>query len=416
MILFFKKDWYDICFLKNENVYLQCKKINKNKNKKVMRTKINSQSTAARNSASKCIVNALEKSLKKINKIENSDNPMFSGWVKVKEDVRMSVWAGRCYDAETQTYSFSGSFALESKNDRDKYTTDVDCLVGITSTERMTDDQCVNYVIEEFIKMLDSLMTKYNSGPFSGIGHNAYVIKYCYFGGAKNEAPSLDEAPMLEDDDITEDGYSVAGLKYLAENMPVVPVDAIVEGVNEYFSDHCAVVRKRCMGFYECEFEEFCDIVWSYVWPIVCPMSDDALEAETRYYMEFNDRLRYMIDNRYLGALYIYNEGYIRSRFDDVAADSDDDAERIAAVIKEYYNNYIPSYLDQFGECVITVYWNRFSEADMMMLIENEEVALAVRDILLSDNVILDKNGFLVYDDGVYLTVDYNKIANKVAA
>lgn len=96
--------------------------------------------------------------------------------------------------------------------------------------------------------------------------------------------------------------------------------------------------------------------------------------------------------------------------------EDDDNAERIAAVIKEYYNNYIPSYLDQFGECVITVYWNRFSEADMMMLIENEKVALAVRDILLSDNIILDKNGFLVYDDGVYLTVDYNKIAKKVAA
>ena len=166
----------------------------------------NSQSTAAVNSASKCIVNALEKSLKKINKIENSDNPMFSGWVKVKEDVRMTVWAGRCYDAETQTYSFSGSFALESKNHKGEYSADVDCLVGVTSTERMTDGQCVNYVIEEFIKMLDSLMTKYNSGPFSGIGHNAYVIKYCYFGGAKNEAPSLeqapslDEAPMLDDD------------------------------------------------------------------------------------------------------------------------------------------------------------------------------------------------------------------------
>ena len=52
----------------------------------------------------------------------------------------------------------------------------------------------------------------------------------------------------------------------------------------------------------------------------------------------------------------------------------------------------------------------------MKMLIENEEIALAVRDMLLSDNVILDKNGFLVYDDGVYLTVDYNKISKKVAA
>ena len=127
-----------------------------------------------------------------------------------------------------------------------------------------------------------------------------------------SEAPALDE-----DNDITEEGYSVAGLNYLTETMPVVPVDAIVEGVNEYFSDCYAVARNRCMGFYECGFEEFCDIVWSYVWPNI--MTDEALEAETRYYMEFNDRLRYMLDNGDLGALYIYNQAFVRSRFDEEA-------------------------------------------------------------------------------------------------
>ena len=167
--------------------------------------------------------------------------------------------------------------------------------------------------------------------------------KYCIalwedMTGMVYMAPALEEAPMLEEDytieevcngfyeivfndeednDITEEGYSVAGLEYLAETMPVVPVDAIVEGVNDYFSDCYAVARNRCMGFYECDFEEFCDIVWSYVWPNV--MTDEALEAETRYYMEFNDRLRYMLDNGELGALYIYNNGFVRSRFDEEA-------------------------------------------------------------------------------------------------
>ena len=66
---------------------------------------------------------------------------------------------------------------------------------------------------------------------------------------ALDDAPSLDEAPSLEEnDDITEEGYSVAGLKYLAETMPVVPVDAIIEGVNDYFSDCYAVARNRCVG------------------------------------------------------------------------------------------------------------------------------------------------------------------------
>lgn len=151
-------------------------------------------------------------------------------------------------------------------------------------------------------------------------------------------APELEEAPALEEDytieevcdgfyeivfndeednDITEEGYSMRGLEYLTETMPVVPVDAIIEGVNEYFSDCYAVARNRCMGFYQCDFEEFCDIVWSYVWPNI--MTDDALEAETRYYMEFNDRLRYMLDNGELGALYIYNNDFVRSRFDEEA-------------------------------------------------------------------------------------------------
>ena len=177
------------------------------------------------------------------------------------------------------------------------------------------------------------------------IANYVYGIVADYFYGygiyeapALEEAPVLDEAPALEEDytieevcngfyeivfndeednDITEEGYSVAGLEYLAETMPVVPVDAIIEGVNEYFSDCYAVARNRRMGFYECNFEEFCDIMWSYVWPNI--MTDEALEAETRYYMEFNDRLRYMLDNGELGALYIYNNDFVRSRFDEEA-------------------------------------------------------------------------------------------------
>ena len=158
------------------------------------------------------------------------------------------------------------------------------------------------------------------------------IVADYYYGYGIYEAPALEEDYTIEevcngfyeivfndeeDNDITEEGYSVAGLEYLAETMPVVPVDAIAEGVNEYFSDCYAVARNRCMGFYECGFEEFCDIVWSYVWPNI--MTDDALEAETRYYMEFNDRLRYMLDNGELGALYIYNNDFVRSRFDEEA-------------------------------------------------------------------------------------------------
>ena len=125
-------------------------------------------------------------------------------------------------------------------------------------------------------------------------------------------APALEEAPELEEDNITEEGYSVAGLKYVEENMPVVPVDAIVEGVNEYFSD-CYVLEKCCGGYYVCDFEKFADIVWEYyVWPSVYTMTDEALEAETRCSMEFNLRLRYMLEKGYFEWLEIDN-GIVRS-------------------------------------------------------------------------------------------------------
>lgn len=178
----------------------------------------------------------------------------------------------------------------------------------------------VVYAIKDAIESMVSKILDYyiKEGDKWSIALWEDMTGMVYMAPELEEAPSLEDAPELEEDnDITEEGYSMRGLEYLAENMPVVPVDAIVEGVNEYFSDCYAVARNRCMGFYECGFEEFCDIVWSYVWPNI--MTDEALEAETRYYMEFNDRLRYMLDNGELGALYIYNNDFVRSRFDEEA-------------------------------------------------------------------------------------------------
>lgn len=359
-------------FLKNENVYLQCKKINKNKNKKVMRTKINSQSTEAVNSASKCIVNALEKSLKKINKIENSDNPMFTGWVKVLEDVRMVVSAGRCYDAETQTYVFSGTFTLESKNHKGEYTDDVCCLVGVTSTERMTDDQCVNYVIEEFIKVLDSLMTEYNSGPFSGIGRNAYLIKYCYFGGAKNEAPSLDEAPMLEEDDDVIVGYSVEGLAYVRENLEDVDIVSMVkESMGDLFND--PYTMESIMRGGVLDQEKFADALWDIVWEeFLCGLTDEALESETRYYTDF-DALCLQL----CGAVAAYNE--------------------VMRVVK---NN-----ADSVTYGAQGFSWDLFTEETMLTLMANNDLVDMLRKSLFTEVGCSD---LLVYDDCLYLWYNNN--------
>ena len=260
-----------------------------------MEKMINSQSAAAVNSASKSIVNALEKSLKKINKVENSDNPMFSGWIKVKEDVRIVVWAGRCYDAETKTYSFSGTFTLESKNHRDEYTNDVDCLVGVTSTDRLSDDQCIALIIDEFKKKLAYWM----GSEYEILSRNAYVIDYCYFGGAKKEAPALEEAPSLEeapaleeapeleDDDITDEGYSVKGIAYVKENTSEVSMADIIRAVAEEHWNFESVVKENQWTRFT--NDSFRDLIWSTCWAeYLVGHTDEALEAETRYVLDFD--------------------------------------------------------------------------------------------------------------------------------
>jgi hypothetical protein len=85
---------------------------------------------------------------------------------------------------------------------------------------------------------------------------------------------------------------------------------------------------------------------------------------------------------------------------------------RTADTIKDYLGNYMPSYLDQFGDCVITVYWDEFSEDMIKNMIEDDNFALQVKTLVYGVGGI---EGFLVYDDGIYVTVDYDRWFNKVA-
>lgn len=341
----------------------------------------NSQSTAAVNSASKCIVNALEKSLKKINKVENSDNPMFSGWVKVKEDVRIAVYAGRCYDAETQTYAFGGTFTLESKNHKGVYTNDVDCLVGVTSTERMTDDQCVALIIDEFKKQLSDWM----GSKYEILARNAYVLNYCYFNGAKNEAPSLeqapslDEAPMLEEDDITEDGYSVAGLVYVRENLWDVEVMPMLkESMGNLFND--PYTMENIMRGGVLDQEKFTDALWDIVWEEhLCGLTDEALEAETRYYTDF-DALCLQI----CGAVAAYDE--------------------VMRVVKEKSDSTCGA--QGFS-------WDLFSEETMLTLFDNEKLVEQIGDALFDSVGCSD---ILLYDDCLYLWYDNDSYKAYIVA
>ena len=294
------------------------KQKNKQKIKKliVMEKMINSQSAAAVNSAvskifsKKSVLDLAVLAYKRMEKSPNGNSDKIS--VVVGDSYRVTMDCGM---DKNECYLVLNIY-LEEKSGRYIKISEYHSGWADMATEYMACGSWKSVVVYAIKDAIESMVSKILD-DYIKEGDKYSIALWEDMTGMVYIAPALEEAPMLEDNDITEEGYSVAGLNYLAETMPVVPVDAIVEGVNEYFSDCYAVARNRCMGFYECGFEEFCDIVWSYVWPNI--MTDEALEAETRYYMEFNDRLRYMLDNGELGALYIYNNGFVRSRFDEEA-------------------------------------------------------------------------------------------------
>lgn len=95
----------------------------------------------------------------------------------------------------------------------------------------------------------------------------------------------------------------------------------------------------------------------------------------------------------------------------------EDDIKRVADTIENYLKNYTPSFLDKFGDCVISIYWDNFNEEDYNMLVEDKIFAKYVEDILRERGIIKNSWDFLVDDenDTVDVTVDYNKMFNNVA-
>lgn len=143
-----------------------------------------------------------------------------------------------------------------------------------------------------------------------------YYYGICEAEAANNaaevsEAPCLEQAPCLEDDytieevcdgfyeivfndeddDITEEGYSIMGLNYLRETMVDADMEDIVDEAYEEVSNDLYVWLNELFRCGECPKDEFMDTMWAYAWDIIRDkgLSDEALEAETRYYTEFDD-------------------------------------------------------------------------------------------------------------------------------
>lgn len=88
-----------------------------------------------------------------------------------------------------------------------------------------------------------------------------------------------------------------------------------------------------------------------------------------------------------------------------------DDVERVVKVIKDYVINYEGMLMDYDGNSAsICVPWDVFDEDDMKMLIEDGDMYKCVGYALMVDGVPLRE--ILVYDDGVYVSVDAKMFDN----
>ena len=138
---------------------------------------------------------------------------------------------------------------------------------------------------------------------------------------------------------------------------------------------------------------------------------------------EFEETYGVGIDDNCCGSclVYVKNPYYVAENVAKNDApcldgyDIDRGIERVVDTIEKYLGSYTPSYLDQFGDCCICIGWDNFNEDDMMMLIEDGIFDVSVRDTLYEKGTIVELSGFLVYDDGVYVTVDYDRMFNKIA-
>ena len=102
-----------------------------------------------------------------------------------------------------------------------------------------------------------------------------------------SEAPALEEAPMLEDDDITDEGYSVAGLAYAKEHTNGVSMADIIRAVAEEHWNFESVVKENQWTRFT--NDSFRDLIWSTCWnEYLMDYTDETLEAETRYVMDFD--------------------------------------------------------------------------------------------------------------------------------
>lgn len=203
---------------------------------------------------------------------------------------------------------------------------------------------------------------------------------------AFNETPVVDQTPMLEeDDDITEEGYSVAGLAYAKENTSGVSMADIIRAVaEEHWNFESVVKESQWTRFTN---DSFRDLIWSTCWAeYLVGHTDEALEAETRYIMDFDS-----VYDDLFGDLWPY-----MSTYDDSCGGCElwvnawDVVERAAEIIEGSGNRWID--WDEFPNYVMDAFLGNLYGFDTFT--ERVMSELEGGDII----------GIMPYDDGLHLS------------
>ena len=246
------------------------------------------------------------------------------------------------------------------------------------ATEYMACGSWKSVVVYAIKDAIESMVSKVLDSYIKN-GDDYSIREWEKITGMIYEAPSLDEAPMLEEDDITEDGYSVAGLAYVRESLEDVDVVSMLkESMGDLFND--PYTMENIMRGGVLDQEKFADALWDIVWEEhLCGLTDEALEAETRYYTDF-DALCLQI----CGAVAAYDE--------------------VMRVVKEKSDSTCGA--QGFS-------WDLFSEETMLTLFDNDSLVEQIRDALFDSVGCSD---ILLYDDCLYLWYDNDSYKAYIVA
>ena len=206
-----------------------------------------------------------------------------------------------------------------------------------------------------------------------------------------DKAPSLDEAPMLEeDDDITAEGYSVDGLAYVKENTSGVSMADIIRKVAEEHWDFESVVKESQWTRFT--NDSFRGLIWSTCWnEYLMDYTDEALEAETRYVMDFDS-----VYGDLFGDLWPY-----MSTYDDSCGGCElwvDEwyvVTRAAEIIEESVADSDTRWID----------WDRFPDYMMAAFLDDDLYGFdTFTERVMSELEGGDIIGIMPYDDGLHLS------------